>query len=309
MASNSPFNSPPTTPKRNWPSTPSGALQRTPTAKRKAESRMGYVISVGPIEESRNMNLYFNIRVQITKTETTSFRVMQQKDNCTREDFLPLVGQSVYFECVFPADGCFFYWKHKGSRHTISDSAMSFEISDSASTVAHVHTQESGMFDLKVVIRWMGEPKEKNGGLVKVAQVADATGDISLSVWKEPWFGLSEDQAYMITDLKLRDNFGKELSTSHMSTYREIQEVIDPKFSFDIMEIRKKDAVQSVNFDDIEAVTLSSKAICPKCKDKVQLVDGEVLEFLDCNTCKRSFKLKKAQFELIGHIDTGQYRF
>ena len=58
-----------------------------------------------------------------------------------------------------------------------------------------------------------------------------------------------------------------------------------------------------MEFDDIDSVTLSSKAISPKCKEKVPLADAEVLEFLDCTACNRSFKLKIAQFEIPGYND------
>ena len=216
--------------------TPPRALSQlfltSPTSKGKGESHVGYLMMVGPVEISRKGKPFYLVQLQVSKSECLTITVMQVPGNRRREDFMPYLDQVVLFESIYPGDSCFFFNSAKGSKYKVCVRELPYALCDMASTVEQIKAQSSGKFNLKGLLKWVHDGAS---GQCRSAVVADATGHIEVTVWKNSWFSLTEESPILMTEMLVKEFFGVKLSTTHNSCFKKVED-IHPMWSDSVSE-------------------------------------------------------------------------
>ena len=109
-----------------------GTPYSTPTSKGKPEDSNGFIVMVGPVEESKKGNQMINVQLQVSKTEILTLTVMQFPGNAVKEDFDQHLDKQ-------------------------GDAApkLNFEMNYLTTLIATIEKKSSGRYFVKVVLEWI----------------------------------------------------------------------------------------------------------------------------------------------------------
>lgn len=302
--------SPPSTPtsfkvaKFSHPGTPQTPLQ-SPSSKGKGESLKGYILAVGTEDKTKKGKSYFIVSMQISKKTLIAIQVLDDGHNDKRAMFLPHLNKAVTFVTIYPGDSCYFYTRSTGSRVRALSEPLQFAKEYLKTPVDQLVQKNAGLYHVLAALKWLTEIEvAKNGGNYRNAMIADSTGHIKMTIWKESWWTLQENVYYM-PHLQLKDSYGKILATQHSSCFQLIGSAdkadIAPFWPADLKDQIETDTTVSID-SVVVSVMLFSHAICPGCKVRLDITSLTIDKdnFVDC-TCGRMFQLKL--FEISGTID------
>ena len=273
----------------------------TPSTKGKGEDIVGYLVAVEDIQKSRRGNTYYMLQIQVSKTELLDITIMaKDSKNPSRAEFLSLRGKPLKFTHVYPAERSgYFYTTSKGSVHEEISDIKDFSIDDIITAVGVVSKKTSGTYHVNAMLKWLGPVEQSNGGVnFRWALLGDVSGSMKLKVWNEKWFELAEQTVFRITNLTVKDFFGVHLGTSFHSAVAAVDEEIIPAWPDHWEDMVDKIELKTINYVEIDSVSLSANAKCPSCNNDFRLTGSD---FLDC--CDRSFRSKKCKFFLHGEIE------
>ena len=293
------YNKTPTKSSTAYTSSPRTPQYGTPTSRGKPELLSGYIAAVGNEERSRKGNEYYNIVLQVSKSQLVIITVMKSAGNLVRTEALSLLDHPVTLENVFPGGDCFFYYRNKGSHYEIHEdtSSLEFGLTYALTTIADLLKKPiGGVFNVRVMLRWMNDDSENR----RNAMIADETHSIRFSAWKDSWFKLEENVVYVFTGLVLKEFFGMKLDTANTSCYRQREEVMNPNWPDNIKELCNIDEEEVLQVDKFCGVSLSSAGICPGCHAPIPFA-GVSDQTLECDPCDKLFS--PTQVQMSGTID------
>ena len=284
----------------NTPRTPQTPMSSygSPSTKGKTANISGYLLSVSQYKKSKKGNTYFNLQIQVSKSEIIPLTVMQSYGNKKRDDFIGHVDSALSFESVFPGDDCYFYYSTKGSRHMVCVVHLDFELDYAVSTLETLNKKNFegkcvDLFNVKVMIKYINDGDEHERR--RKALIADNTGYMKLTLWDEMWFEVAHDTTYVLSHLQLSNNFGLQLSTTRNSFHRKLEEKITPAWPADIVHMCNIDEDVNISVENFSGASLKSYALCPKCKQPVQLEEGMDNDLPECGPCDSEFRVKKCK--------------
>jgi len=289
---------------------------KSPTSKGKPVDVSGYLIHVGNVEVSRNDNKYFDVKVQVTQSDSQSVRFMINDDVKIQEMFTlkKLEYQTenkdliISFKRVFVSNDTTFFNISKGSTYVFEEEKkMSFKKDELCTSIKDIQTKDSGMFDVIVSIKWLADKKEvSNGSICRECIIADDTGDMSLTIWRDSLISLFEENVtYKITDLNLKNYFGLKLSTSGKTSFEKRPKEIKitwpdlAKYRFEESTIKNRKTLKKA---ELCGVVISCQLLCSgvDCRNVLEENDSKIIT---CRKCKRQSFTSKCPMEVIGKLD------
>ena len=166
---------------------------------------MRYTGHIANPEISKNKNLYYDVKVQVTKTEYTTIRFMA-KGGCPNAEKLRLIKKEeevkgnrvIFLQKIFKSDDTSFFNMELGSKY-IFQNIFPFRPTSLTTSINEIRNHTSGRFHVSACIKWIfSNSKCQNGVLI------DESGEIMVKMWRESLLCV-EDVWYTVTDMNLKD--------------------------------------------------------------------------------------------------------
>ena len=256
---------------------------------------------VSKVQQSqRSSNLYYDVALQMSETESKTVRVMHQRgDGNKRQLFLDkMVAEQPIKLSNMPISTSGIVFLNKGAViEDVPPHVLQFQYrqlqTKEITAIKDLKNFSTGTFMVSGLIRWSGppqKPKEESAKIVRDGTITDSTGSIKISVWEEHIEQIEEGEFYTITECKLRFYYGKCISTSKTTTVAKApkQTVIDvPKTNQAI-----------VCCPEIMNVSINMYPVCNnrECKKKINGNPGTQL--VKCLSCNRSMLVKNCYLDM-----------
>ena len=302
-----------------WHSPPSKSPWKSPVANRgQSENITGYIILVGQEEISKNNNRYYDIAVQRSDSDFSTVRIMVNGTTKDGVHFLEEIGSVVYLYRVFPSEDMFFYNEVKGSKMEFKASALDFDkISFSVFTKKIGEVQESvlPLIHVESQIRYVGEVRlASNGSEFRNAVLYDISGHVYFTLWQSSMFNLNEGTMLYITNLRLKNYYGIELSTTKNTIFSysdsvDIDPLDDAVLGPYIIRASGSKSTKDLTVEYIDGASFDAIMRCPdrNCTGKVQKVGSGSGSIGACDACPKRVNLKSKANKLVleGEVNVG----
>ena len=154
---------------------------------------MGFIAHIGNPEISKNKNLYYSVKVQVTKMEYTTIRFLV-KGSCPNAAELILIkkekeekGNSVIvLQKVFKSDDTSFSNMELGSKYIFQNNILPFQPTSLTTSINEINNHTSGCFHVSVWIKWMSDVKQiSSTSKCRKGVLIDDSGEIMVTMWRE----------------------------------------------------------------------------------------------------------------------------
>lgn len=203
-------------------------------------------------------------------------------------------------------DTIFFNPSH-GSSFQFVDTEINFQKINFCTKISTIKEKDGGVFDVVGKIKWIGENKETVTGTCRECILADNTGDICLTIWKESMISkIEEDVTYRITFLQIKNYFGAKLSTSGKSSMEKLSQKFEIKWPSVSAYLDNEGAqgreLKTINKAELCGILITAKTLCPgeECRSVITDTNTKITKCLKCN---RKVVVSKCSIDLTGTVD------
>lgn len=281
---------------RDWTSPP----PKTPRKGGQSVDISGYLLLVGQEESSATSgNDFYDLVIQRTKSEITVVRVMMKGNPPTSPEMLCKMKEQdsegklfMKFLSVCPSGDIYFYNETTGSSYSFDFPTPDFDKDEYRKftvKLADVEDVITPTVNVECQVKWLSSIKISSAGdPFRNAVLYDKSGDFFAAFWNKTLLALPEEQQIYITELKVRDFFGKQLNTQRNTIAMESGGATI-SLSDDRLEYYKSRVLAGINTKTVAVPCLAGaifhtilKCPTPDCIGDVALVTDKIGK---CNKC------------------------
>ena len=289
--------------RQSYSQSPSSSQSPTRSSR---EDITGYIMMVGEVQQGQR-NKYFDVILSVAGGRNLTVKVMVI--GALKTDFKQYLDKAVQLSSIsVPADkqnGVYFYTEKYGSSSSGCPYALSFLRTPLNVTRITDVREEMSNINVKGFLSWISDPEEVNNSTVRNGVIADASGDIMVSIWKLCLINSIKDgEVYMMSSLTPRmwNNALKLNSTSRTIVMRcDADEHMPAKI--DLSSYENGTSLQEFVNPEVVSVRIKHVTLCRnnECKQEFEPPANE--PFPRCPHCthktKRSCLVKKMDCTVI----------
>ena len=228
-----------------------------------------------------------------------------------RQFFLSKINKSVMLSKLTRSGEMLFFNAYYGSQ-MVGLKCLPFKITDvQFITIAEIKKEEKGKFNVIGHIRWISQMSKSNQGkAVRDAVIADATGHIVISFWEDMINNIKENQCYEVSNVSIKNYFGKKLNTSTTTKISEHDQQMDINWtSIEMTDFKKQEneikerTTPTLCCPDVLSAKINIFPTCPtpNCLKRIE-VPGDI-KVVKCPSCANRSLTKKLNASFIGEIN------